>query len=183
MRDKSADVPRAARSIVALLLIAVTAPALAALPAWLTLPAWQQPVDAVRAAEGESAVTHEARPGSQLDGFDFLLSVPAQAGDVALSREFYFDAAQKLALIRIVPAKTDTTNCDALLAATVQAIGKQDELPAGIPLMENRSWFRRKDDRLYRWFQIKSFRGYSANTPCGLSIEPYEAGMARKKKG
>lgn len=173
----------ALRSIIACSLIAATAPAQAQLPAWLGLPAWQQSVDAVKAAQGESAVTHEARPGSQLNGFDFLLSMPAQAGDIPLSREFYFDATQKLALVRIVPTTTDTVNCDALVAAIVKAIGKQDEQPAGISLMENRAWFRRKEDRLYRWFQIKSLRGPSSNMPCGLSIEPYEAGMARKKKG
>ncbi len=103
----SATASHALRSIIACSLIAATAPAQAQLPAWLGLPAWQQSVDAVKAAEGEGAVPHEARPGSQLDGFDFLLSVPAQAGDVPISREFHFDATQKLALIRIVPTKTD----------------------------------------------------------------------------
>lgn len=183
MRDRSADVSRAARSIVALLLIAVTAPAQAQLPAWLGLPAWQQPVDAVKTAEGDGVLTHEARPGSQLEGADFLLSTPVQIGDVPASREFYFDTARNLALVRIVPAKMDTVNCDALLAATTQAIGKPDEQPSQISLMDKRYWFRRKEDRVYQWSQIKSFRGPSSNTPCNLFIEPYKTGMDRKKKG
>ncbi|MBO9671330.1 MAG: hypothetical protein J7485_12515 [Sphingobium sp.] len=119
MSDMSVGTSRTARSIIALLLIGTTVAAQAEMPAWLSRPAWQQPLDAVKAAEGESAVTREVRPGSQLAGFDLQLSTPAQAGDVPISRQFYFDATQKLALIRIVPLKTDTRNCDALLAATL----------------------------------------------------------------
>lgn len=183
MRSRSAEISRPARSIVTSLLIAVTAPAQAASPAWLGLPAWQQPVDAVKAAEGDGVLSHEARPGSQLAGADFLLSTPVQIGDVPASREFYFDTARNLALVRIVPAKMDSANCDALLAATMQAIGKPDEQPSKISLMDQRNWFRRKEDRVYQWSQIKSFRGASSNTPCGLIIEPYKTGMDRKKKG
>jgi hypothetical protein len=172
------------RSFLALppLLLAGAASAQAQLPAWLILPAWQEAVEAVKAGQGKGAVAYEPKPGSQLAGFDYLLSTPTQIDTLAIGREFYFDVERKLALVRIVPARTDTANCDALLAATIQAIGKQDEQPTTISLMDTRYWFRRKEDRLYGWFQIKSFRGPSPNTPCGLSIEPYKAGMTRKKK-
>ena len=172
---------------IAVPLIAGAVSAQTALRAWLTLPAWQQAVEAVKAGEGESAVAHEPQAGRQLSGFDFLLSAAAQIDALPISREFYFDAERKLALVRIVPAKTDLANCNALLVATMKILGKEDGQPTinAIPLtlMDRRYWFRSKDDRLYSWSQIKPLRDLNANTPCGLSIEPYKAGMARNKKG
>jgi hypothetical protein len=123
----------------------------------------------------------------QVVGFDYLLSTPIQIDGIAVRREFYFDQAGKLSLVRIIPAKTNPANCDAVMAATMGVLGKQDEQSraAAIPLelMDRRYWFRNKEDRLYNWIQFKSQRGPDANTPCFLVVEPYKAGMARMKKG
>jgi len=63
-------------------------------------------------------------------------------------------------------------------------LGKQDEQSraGAIPLelLDNRYWFRAKEDRLYNWSQFKPLRSPVANTPCSLIIEPYKAGMKRK---
>ncbi|MBO9671329.1 MAG: hypothetical protein J7485_12510 [Sphingobium sp.] len=52
-----------------------------------------------------------------------------------------------------------------------------------ISILDTRYWLRRKEDLVYRWNQFKSVSGPDANTPCNLVIEPYQAGMDRKKKG
>lgn len=156
------------------------------LPAWLVLPGWQLSPDTVAKAEGPGTVPQVPRPGSRVFDQDFMLSTPLEIGTVPSERQFYFDRNMRLTVVRIMPTPSalSTANCDALLAATQFALGTPDETGMASPVetlsFDNAYWFRKSEDRVYRWVRMRA-KGIPDNKmPCHLLVEPYEAGMKRK---
>jgi len=168
-------------------LVAWAGSAQALVPAWLALPGWQLPPDAVAEAEGPTAVRQTPRPGSRVFDQDFIVETPVQVGDLNLKRQFYFDDKRQLTVVRIMPAALSGGNCAALLTSTAAALGAPDETKTDASIasisFENAYWLRPKDNRVYRWVRLKSSAIPDDKTPCHVLIEPYEAGMARKQKG
>lgn len=168
-------------------LMTCAGPAQAQLPAWLTLPGWQLSPDTVAKAEGPTAVAQTPRPGSRVFDQDFMLSTPVEIAAMPSERQFYFDRNTRLVLVRIMPSPSVLTsaNCDAMLTAIQSALGKPDETNPGSPTatlsFDNIYWQRKSEDRLYRWVRMHA-KGVSGDKmPCHLLVEPYDAGMKRKK--
>lgn len=155
-------------------------------PAWLVPPAWQVTPDAVIAAEGTAAVPQTPRPGSRVFDQDFMVETPVQADAQALKRQFYFDEKRRLTVVRIMPAVLSSANCTALLTAATAALGAPDETKTDASIasisFENAYWLQPKDDRVYRWVRLKGDAIPDDKTPCHILVEPYDAGMARKRK-
>ena len=115
-----------------------------------------------------------------------MLSTPVQIASVPSERQFYFDRNTRLVLVRIMPAPAvlSAANCDALMTAIQFALGKPDEtnLGTGDALsFDNIFWLRKSEDRVYRWVRMRSKAIPNDKMPCHLLVEPYEAGMKRKK--
>ncbi|MBO9671331.1 MAG: hypothetical protein J7485_12520 [Sphingobium sp.] len=154
---------------------------------WLVLPPWKTAPDAVIAAEGAAAVPQVPRPGSRVFDQDFMVETPVRVDDLGLNRQFYFDDKKRLTVVRIMPSALSGANCTALLTATTAALGVPDETKTDASIasisFENAFWLRPKDDRVYRWVRLKASAIPDDKTPCHVLVEPYEAGMARKKRG